>query len=65
MFEGRIYGPITSEDLKNASIVVGKHEEAILTRETSRVPISLIKEGEGRSLTDLISLDKVYETLLR
>jgi len=65
MFEGRIYGPMTSEDLKNASIAVGKHEGAILTIETSRGPISLIKEGEGRSLTDLISLDKVYELLLR
>lgn len=62
-FEGRLYGPVPAEKLENATIVEGVRGDALMTIETRAGYFSLVEGGEGRTLTELLSLDRVYELL--
>jgi len=53
-FEGRLYGPLPARKLENAAIVEGQSDNALL---------SLVEGEEGRTLTELLTLDRVYELL--
>jgi len=62
-FEGRLYGPIPARKLENAAIVEGWRDDALLTIETRAGRFSLVEGEGGRALTELLTLDRVYELL--
>jgi len=62
-FEGRLYGPIPAGKLAGAAIVEGKSSEALAVIETRAGCFSLVEGGEGAALTELLTLDRVYELL--
>ena len=66
MFRGKIVGPLPARDLAEMRIVKGYYRDAIATINTEMGKISLVPPGvgEGKPLTDLISLDKLYEMLI-
>ncbi|RLE57322.1 MAG: ABC transporter [Thermoprotei archaeon] len=61
MFEGRVYGRIDVEKLQRSKLVPNRVEEALLTFTISGREFSIVETGEGKALTDLITLDRVYE----
>jgi hypothetical protein len=62
-FEGRLYGPIPAGKLAAAAIVEGKSGGALAVIETRAGYFSLVEGGEGAALTELLTLDRVYELL--
>jgi hypothetical protein len=61
IFEGRVYGPILSKDLLEASIVEGEVGDALVKIEVSKGKfLSLVKDNFGRKLIELGSLNKLY-----
>ncbi len=61
MFEGRAYGPVRAGDLLESRLVRGEVEGAVLVFEASGKVFSLVKGEEGEALTELVTLDRVYE----
>ncbi len=59
IFSGRLYGPFPVEDLLECGIVRGSSEEALVTIETPRGKVSLVK-GSGKPLTSIYSMDMLY-----
>jgi len=64
IFEGRVYGPVEAKDLVGASLVSGDVENALLRFETSGRIFSILPGGGGQPLTNLVTLDRVYELTL-
>ncbi len=64
MFEGKLYGPVSVDIMKNAKIVVGRSDKSVLTFEISGRPVSLVLHEEGISISQIMTLDKVYEIAL-
>uniref|UniRef100_A0A7C3SLW7 ATP-binding cassette domain-containing protein n=1 Tax=Thermofilum pendens TaxID=2269 RepID=A0A7C3SLW7_THEPE len=62
-FEGRLYGPVSAWRLENAVVVEGRSDDALLTVETRAGCFSIVEGGGGRTLTELLTLDRVYELL--
>lgn len=62
-FDGCLYGPISAEKIGKAKIVEGKADKALLSVETPKGHFSLVEGGEGETLTELLTLDRVYELL--
>ncbi len=62
IFEGRAYGPVEASSLAKASIVAGRAPDSLVTIETERGVFSIVPSG-GKPVTDLLSLDRVYEIL--
>ncbi len=60
MFEGKIYGPVKASLLLESRLVVGNVENAVLRFEICGRVFSLVRDHEGESLTELVTLDKVY-----
>jgi ABC-type multidrug transport system ATPase subunit len=61
IFEGRVYGPILSKDLLEASIVEGEVGDAVVKIEVSKGKfLSLVKGNFGTKLIELGSLNKLY-----
>ena len=63
VFDGHIYGPAQAGKLAKATLVEGKRDGALVTIETQFGQFSLIEEGGGRALTELLTLDRVYDFL--
>ncbi len=61
MFEGKAYGPVRAGDLLESRLVRGEVEDAILVFEASGKVFSLVKGEEGEALTELVTLDRIYE----
>ncbi len=61
LFEGRAYGPVKAGDLLESRLVKGRVEGAVLTFEASGKVYSLVRGEEGSPLTELVTLDRVYE----
>jgi len=64
MFEGLLYGTVLVEDLLKARLSLSDEPKALIKMKISGRPISLVKEGRGRPILSLESLDKVYELAL-
>jgi len=64
IFEGKVYGPLKAKDLVNASLVSGNIENAILRFETSGRIFSILPSGGGQPLTNMVTLDRIYELTL-
>jgi len=64
IFEGRVYGPVEARDLVGASLVSGDVENALLRFETSGRIFSILPGGGGQPLTNLVTLDRIYELTL-
>ncbi|RLG80683.1 MAG: hypothetical protein DRO13_03100 [Thermoprotei archaeon] len=62
LFEGRAYGPIEASKLSSAGVVRGRDAKALITVESGQGVFSIVPSG-GKSVTELLSLDKVYEIL--
>ncbi len=62
-FEGRLYGPLPARKLENAAIVEGRSDNALLVIETYAGRFSLVEGEGGRTLTELLTLDRIYELL--
>ena len=60
MFEGRLYGPVSVNDLLKARVVVSDKPEALLKFKVSGKTVSIVK-GVGTPLTSIESLDRIYE----
>jgi len=60
MFEGRLYGPLTVDELLGAGLVVGEDPRALLTFEAGGRRYSLVSGG-GEPLSRMVTLDRVYE----
>lgn len=56
------YGPVEASSLAKASIVAGRAPDSLVTIETERGVFSIVPSG-GKPVTDLLSLDRVYEIL--
>ncbi len=61
IFEGRAYGPVKAGDLLESRLVKGRVEDAVITFEASGKVFSLVRGEEGSPLTELVTLDRVYE----
>ncbi|MEM1893510.1 MAG: hypothetical protein QXV95_07965 [Sulfolobales archaeon] len=64
IFEGRVYGPVEARELVGASLVPGDVENALLRFETSRGIFSILPDAGGQPLTNLVTLDRIYELAL-
>lgn len=64
IFEGRLYGPLEVRDLVGASLVPGDVEGALLKFEASGRAFSIVPGGGGQPLTNLVTLDRIYELAL-
>ncbi len=64
MFEGRIYGPLNTEKLVKAGLIIGDVPDAILKFTVAGKTYSLVKSGAGEPISKLITLDKIYELSL-
>jgi len=62
-FEGRLYGPVPAWRLENAAVVEGRSDDALLTIETRAGCFSLVEGEGGKTLTELLTLDRVYGLL--
>ncbi len=62
IFEGRAYGPVEASSLASAGIVTGRAADSLVTIETERGAFSIVPSG-GKPVTELLSLDRVYEVL--
>lgn len=62
-FEGRLYGPVPAGKLASAAVVEGRSSEALVTIETQAGCFSLVEGSGGAKLTELLTLDRVYELL--
>lgn len=63
VFEGRLWGPVRADRLVEASVVVGEAPDAILVVETGAGKLSIVPGG-GVPITNLVSLDRIYEVLI-
>lgn len=63
VFGGKLWGPISADELLVSGVVRGRASDAILVVETDGFVMSLVR-GRGEPLTRLVSLDHVYEVLL-
>ncbi len=61
IFEGKVYGPILANELKSARIVHGIRPDALLTIQVAGKEFSIIKSGEGKPISELLTLDRIYE----
>ncbi|ABM80149.1 ABC transporter [Hyperthermus butylicus] len=61
MFSGRLYGPVEASRLAKARIVAGRRADALLVVETGEGSVSFVESGEGRPVSEILTLDRVYE----
>ncbi|MGQ9689953.1 MAG: hypothetical protein ACUVQY_01420 [Thermoproteota archaeon] len=61
MFSGRVYGPLTVEELLGSSIVEGEVEDGLIRFQADGKTFSLVRGGEGIKLSSMESLDRLYE----
>ncbi|WP_148683401.1 hypothetical protein [Fervidicoccus fontis] len=64
MFEGVLYGPISTDDLLNAKFSIKDEAGALIKMLVSGKTVSLVKGESGKAILSLDSLDKVYELAL-
>lgn len=64
IFEGRVYGPLVAKSLMHASIALGDFKDALLKFEVSGRVFSILPSEKGQPLTNLVTLDRVYELTL-
>jgi|YelNatPaOPRAMG01_1025707.scaffolds.fasta_scaffold15664_6 ABC-type multidrug transport system ATPase subunit len=64
MFEGALYGSVPVEDLLKAKFSFGEEAKTLFRMVVSGKAVSLVREGRGKPLLSLESLDKVYELAL-
>jgi ABC-type multidrug transport system ATPase subunit len=64
MVSGRLFGPISVEEVAELRVVKGRRPEAVLTLRLDGGYVSLARGGEGLELTSLVSLDWLYELLM-
>jgi hypothetical protein len=64
MFEGILYGPVLVRELLEARFSLREEANPIMRMMVSGRAVSLVKDGGGRPLLSLESLDRVYELAL-
>jgi len=64
MFEGILYGPVLVRELLEARFSLREEANPIMRMMVSGKAVSLVKDGGGRPLLSLESLDRVYELAL-
>lgn len=61
MFDGKLYGPLSSDELLKSSLIIGETPDTLISVEISGKKISIVKGDVGKPLTDIITLDRIYE----
>ncbi|RLI37399.1 hypothetical protein DRO55_01395 [Candidatus Bathyarchaeota archaeon] len=64
MFEGKLCGSMSAGELVEASLVVGDSADAMLRFTVSGKTYSLVRGEGGEPLSNLITLDRIYELTL-
>jgi len=64
MFEGKLYDPVRAGELVEAGLVAGDMPNAMLRFTVSGKTYSLVRGGVGEPLSNLITLDRIYELSL-
>ncbi|BDC17740.1 ATP-binding cassette domain-containing protein [Acidianus sp. HS-5] len=61
--EGKLFGPITVEDLLSSSVVVGEDPSALLTLEINGKKVSLVKGDKGYKMDAIGNLERLYNLM--
>ncbi|MGB9756347.1 MAG: hypothetical protein ACPLVJ_01000, partial [Candidatus Bathyarchaeales archaeon] len=61
---GALYGSVSVEELLKAKLSLREEAKPLIKMTVSGKTISLVKEGRGKPILSLESLDKVYELAL-
>ncbi|MCS7105044.1 MAG: hypothetical protein NZ954_05705, partial [Thermofilaceae archaeon] len=65
MIDGRAYGPVIASRLAKARVVSGATEHTILSIPLGEAKVSFVDGGEGEPVTGLLTLDRLYDIVLR
>ncbi|MEM0093423.1 MAG: ABC transporter ATP-binding protein [Thermofilum sp.] len=65
MVDGRLYGPAPAGKLASAKIATGAVEQALLRVPIGDTTVSFVETGSGEPISSLLTLDRLYDTVLR
>jgi ABC-type multidrug transport system ATPase subunit len=60
IFEGRVFGPSKVGEFLSSAVVEGEQEGSFMTVEVGGRKFSFVKGREGRRVSDLVTLDRLY-----